>query len=69
MANRTNNISEIEQEIIKLIACEMPNKQIADKLNYSQRMIEYYIARISKKLNAQTRVGIIVKAFKQKLLI
>ncbi|UJX20187.1 LuxR C-terminal-related transcriptional regulator [Bacillus velezensis] len=47
----------------------MPNKQIADKLNYSQRMIEYYIARISKKLNAQTRVGIIVKAFKQKLLI
>lgn len=59
MKDKIWGMSQTELRIIKMIAKEMPNKQIADELNYSQRMIEYYISDISKKLNVQTRVGIV----------
>ncbi|GGE83788.1 response regulator transcription factor [Priestia taiwanensis] len=68
MNNQTPNISEIEVEIIKMIAKEMPNKLIAHELNYSQRMIEYYISKVTKKLKVQTRVGIVSKAYQMKIL-
>lgn len=68
MENNKVDISQIEKTIIQMIASEMPNKQIAKELNYSQRMIEYYIKNISEKLNAQTRVGIIVRAFQNELI-
>lgn len=60
--------NNVENKIIHLIASEMPNKQIALELNYSQRMVEYYISSISKKLKVETRVGIIVKAFQNKII-
>ncbi|USK36451.1 LuxR C-terminal-related transcriptional regulator (plasmid) [Bacillus sp. F19] len=62
-------LNTIESTIIQMIASEMPNKEIALELNYSQRMVEYHINKITKKLNVQTRVGIIVKAYKNKILI
>jgi DNA-binding CsgD family transcriptional regulator len=68
MKDKIWGMSQTELRIIKMIAKEMPNKQIADELNYSQRMIEYYISDISKKLNVQTRVGIVAKAYKLKIL-
>ncbi|WP_128733402.1 MULTISPECIES: LuxR C-terminal-related transcriptional regulator [Geobacillus] len=43
MKEEKPTITEIECKIIKMIASEIPNKQIASELNYSQRMIEYYI--------------------------
>lgn len=61
-------ISQKEREIIDMIAREMPNKLIAHELNYSLRMTEYYISKISKKLNVQTRVGIVSKAYKMRIL-
>ncbi|MGM0890638.1 MAG: response regulator transcription factor [Bacillota bacterium] len=61
-------LNDIENKIIQMIAKEMPNKEIAFELNYSQRMVEYHINKISKKLNAQTRVGIIVKAYQTYIL-
>ncbi|WP_374058382.1 response regulator transcription factor [Bacillus aquiflavi] len=63
-----SKISQKELKIIEMIADEMPNKLIASELNYSQRMIEYYINSLTKKLNVQTRVGIVSKAYKMKLL-
>jgi len=60
--------SKIESEIIEMISQEMPNRQIAEELNYSQRMVEYYISNISKKLEVQTRVGIVSKSYKMKIL-
>lgn len=68
MKDKIWGMSQTELRIIKMIAKEMPNKQIADELNYSQRMIEYHISDISKKLNVQTRVGIVAKAYKLKIL-
>lgn len=42
-----NNISlsKTEKKLLQMIVDEMPNKKIAKELNYSQRMIEYYISR------------------------
>lgn len=69
MQNKKIKLSSLEKEIIRLISKEMANKEIAVRLNYSQRMIEYHITNISKKFNVHTRVGIIVKAFKENILI
>jgi len=63
-----NQITEIEKEIINMISQEYSNSHIAEELNYSKRMIEYYIKGIANKLNVQTRVGIVTKAFKEKIL-
>lgn len=60
--------SDLEKEIIKLIIQEIPNKEIARRLNYSQRNIEYSISNIMEKLNVATRVGIVVEVYKRKLL-
>jgi DNA-binding CsgD family transcriptional regulator len=61
-------ISEIENKIICMIAREMPNKEIAYELNYSQRMIEYNISMLLKKFNVSTRVGLVSKAYQKKIL-
>jgi DNA-binding NarL/FixJ family response regulator len=61
-------LNAIEKTIIEMIANEMPNKEIASELNYSQRTVEYHINKISKKLDVQTRVGIIVQAYKNKII-
>ncbi|MFJ8070588.1 response regulator transcription factor [Peribacillus sp. NPDC096447] len=68
MKNEKVGFNSVESRIIQLIASEVPNKQIALELNYSQRMVEYYISNISKKLEVHTRVGIVVKAFQNKIL-
>lgn len=68
MNNRSLKISQKGKEIIEMIAKEMPNKLIASELNYSQRMTEYYINKLTKKLNVQTRVGIVAKAYQMKIL-
>lgn len=68
MRNRKIKLSSLEREIIMLISKEMANKEIALRLNYSQRMIEYYITNISKKFNVSTRVGIVTMAFKENIL-
>ncbi|RDW16793.1 response regulator transcription factor [Oceanobacillus chungangensis] len=61
-------ITPIEHQIIKLIANEQTNKMIAEELNYSQRSIEYHIHTICKKLEVQTRVGVVCKAFQLHIL-
>jgi DNA-binding CsgD family transcriptional regulator len=61
-------VSETEKKIILLIAKEVPNKEIASILNYSQRMVEYKISCIFKKLNVKTRVGIVTRAFQMGII-
>ena len=69
MKNKKIKLSSLEKEIIRLISEERANKEIAISLNYSQRMIEYHIANIPKKFNVSTRVGIIVTAFKENIIL
>ncbi|MED5049247.1 LuxR C-terminal-related transcriptional regulator [Bacillus siamensis] len=58
----------LEIQIIRLIAKEKPNKEIARELNYSQRNIEYNISKLCRKMNVHTRVGIIAKAYKRDII-
>ncbi|MFD0769215.1 response regulator transcription factor [Bacillus sp. CGMCC 1.60114] len=68
MENHFTILSDTESKIVQMIAMEMSNKEIAIELNYSQRMIEYYISQIFKKWNVHTRVGIVAKAYQTKVL-
>lgn len=61
-------LQPLEVLIIQLIAEEKTNRVIAKELNYSQRMVEYYIKKITEKLNVQTRFGIIYKACQLKII-
>lgn len=63
-----DRLSPIESQIIHHIVNEMPNKQIAQEMNYSQRTVEYHINKISKKFEVHTRVGIVVKAFRENFI-
>ncbi|MCM3380934.1 response regulator transcription factor [Shouchella clausii] len=61
-------LSRTERSIIYLISEETPNKIIAQKLNLSQRMVEYHISNLIKKMKVESRVGIIVKSFRTNIL-
>lgn len=63
-----DNLSPVESQILYYLVNEMPNKEIAREMNYSQRTIEYHINKISRKLDVHTRVGIVVRAFREKLV-
>ncbi|TCP68344.1 helix-turn-helix transcriptional regulator [Baia soyae] len=56
--------SELECKIIQMIIQEMPNKEIARELHCSQRMIEYRIQGIAKKMGVSTKIGIVAGAFR-----
>lgn len=66
--NLKDSLNPVESQILYYIVNEMPNKEIAREMNYSQRTIEYHINKISRKLNVNTRVGIVVRAFREKLI-
>lgn len=63
-----HNLTPVESQILYYLVNEMPNKEIAREMNYSQRTIEYHINKISRKLDVNTRVGIVVRAFREKLV-
>lgn len=61
-------LSEREIEIIKLVSREYTNRQIADLLSLSVRTVEGHRERIIEKTNSKNVVGMIMYAFKNKLL-
>ncbi|MBF7150678.1 helix-turn-helix transcriptional regulator [Bacillus toyonensis] len=68
MLEKKDKLTEIEEQIIYLISKELGNKEIAEKLNYSQRSICYKINNIFKKLNVNSRIGLIIEAVKQNII-
>lgn len=68
MLEKKDKLTEIEEQIIYLISKELGNKEIAEKLNYSQRSIGYKINNIFKKLNVNSRIGVIIEAVKQNII-
>ncbi|SFX60538.1 regulatory protein, luxR family [Thermoactinomyces sp. DSM 45891] len=58
------DFSEVECKIIHMIIQEMPNKEMAVELHCSQRMVEYRIQGIAKKMGVSTKVGIVAGAFR-----
>lgn len=51
-----DELSEREQDVMKLIAQGLPNKLIADTLNVSVRTVEVHRARVFDKLNVRSAV-------------
>lgn len=68
MNKETFRLNSKEREILILISQEKANKEIADTLKISTRMVEYYISSITSKLNASTRVGAVVRAIYYKVI-
>ena len=65
---RTELLSEREAEILRLIAREYSNKQIAEKLFISERTVETHRKNIFRKTNTSSIVGLIRFALDQKLV-
>lgn len=70
LQNKTDQrlLSEREIEIIKLIAKEYSNKQIADTLFISERTVETHRKNIFRKTNSQSVVGLIKYAIEHKII-
>lgn len=62
------SLTERELEIIKLIAKELSNQQIGEKLHISERTVESHRKNIFRKTNTKTIVGLIKFAIEKKLI-
>ncbi|NOS91247.1 MAG: response regulator transcription factor [Cyclobacteriaceae bacterium] len=61
-------LTDREQEILRLIVKEFPNKQIADKLFISERTVETHRKNIFRKTNTGSIVGLVKFAFEHNLV-
>lgn len=75
LSNRNNDdqdenyhLTERELEILKLIAAENSNNEIAEKLYISERTVETHRKNIYRKTNTKTIVGLIKYAVERKLI-
>jgi DNA-binding NarL/FixJ family response regulator len=67
-ALKTNNLSERETEVLRLIALGYSNKEIAAQLDISIKTVETYKARLMEKLDLHSRVDIVRYALRQGLM-
>ncbi len=61
-------LSEKEIEIVRYVATGMSNKEIADKLAYSEKTVKNYLSIIFQKLNIRDRTQAAILALRQGLL-
>ena len=61
-------LTKREKEILKLIAEEHSNQEIADKLFISLRTVETHRSNLSQKLNAKTAATLVKEAIKRGLI-
>lgn len=61
-------LSEIERQVLELIAQEQTNEKIAKKLFISRRTVENHVSSICNKLNVQTRIGAVREGLKLNLI-
>lgn len=67
-ANRKSNLNFQEITFLQYICNEFTNKEIAIKLNMSQRSVENLKNRILKKTEAKSVVGLVIYAFKNGII-
>jgi DNA-binding NarL/FixJ family response regulator len=65
---RADQLTPTEKDVLKQIALEKTNKEIARELAMSQRTVEYHMAAINRKLDVKTRVGAVAKGYEMGLL-
>mgnify|MGYP000027896271 CR=1 FL=1 len=67
--NSSENLSQREIEVLKLICAENTNLEIAEKLFLSKRTIESHRQRILDKIGAKNTAGMVVYAIAQELYL
>jgi len=68
MAKSRELLTPAEREVLKRIAEEKTNKEIARELAMSQRTVEYHMTAINQKLGVKTRIGAVSKGYETGLL-
>ncbi len=61
-------LTEKELEIVRYVATGMSNKEIADKLIYSEKTVKNYLSIIFQKLNIRDRTQAAILALRQGIL-
>ncbi len=61
-------LTEKELEIVRYVAAGMSNKEIADKLVYSEKTVKNYLSNIFQKLNIRDRTQAAILALRQGIL-
>ncbi|MCC3375195.1 response regulator [Cohnella sp. REN36] len=61
-------LTPTEREVLRRVAEEKTNKEIARELAMSQRTVEYHLTSITGKLGAKTRIGAVARGYELGLL-
>lgn len=64
-----DQLSKQEYEVLRLLAQDHTNADIADILDLTPRTVETYVSRVMRKLGAQSRGGAIAKAYEYGLVL
>lgn len=64
-----NDLLDHELEFLRFCCTELTYKEIADKMYKSPKTIDGYRAQLFEKLGAKSRVGLVMYALKQKLVL
>ncbi len=67
-ATLTEPLSERELDVLKEVAKDQGNKQIATKLCISDRTVQHHLSNIYGKLNVTSRTGAVLKALQERLI-
>ena len=62
-------LKERELEFLKLTCSEMTYKEIASVMCLSPKTVENYRESLFEKVNAKTRIGLVLYAIKEKIVI
>jgi DNA-binding NarL/FixJ family response regulator len=62
-------LKDKELEFLKLCCSEMTYKEIAEKMFVSPKTIENYRESLFEKLEAKTRIGLVLYAIKEKIVV
>ena len=67
-ATLTEPLSEREIDVLKEVAKDLGNKQIAAKLSISDRTVQHHLSNIYGKLNVTSRTGAVLKALQERII-
>ena len=65
---KIDSLTKRELEVLKLLAVGMYNKEVAEKLNISERTVKNHVSNIFKKLEVTDRTQAAVFAIKNNMI-